>query len=506
MTGSVAPAEAEGPLVLALDLGSSSVRARAFDGRGRPVSGLQARREHEIASGPDGKAEVDAEALLDLAFGCLDDALAQAPRGGPAFAGVAVSSFVGNVVGVDASGRPVTPLILYADTRASEEVAALRAGLDEDAFHQRSGCRFHTGYLPAQFLWMKRARPEWLEQARRWLPWSAYLADRLFGDPRVSYSVASWSGLLDRTALRWDAPLLDLLPIEPSQLPPLCDIDQPWEGLQAAYAGRWPALREARWFPAVGDGAAANVGSGCVDAARLAVTIGTSSAARVVVPDFQDDLPDGLWCYRVDRRRSLLGGALNEGGNVFAWAQETLRLPEGPQLEAAVAALPPAGHGLTFLPLLAGERSPGWEPALRGGLLGLAVGTTPVDILRAGLEGVAFRIASVYGQVQSALRREPEVVASGGALLKSAAWQQILADVLARPVKASSVEEASARGAALLALEALGCGRLEDFAAPLSDVVAPDPARHQVYLGAMRRQQALYDHLLRELRDEVPKP
>jgi gluconokinase len=499
------PAPAEAPLVLALDVGSSSVRARAFDGRGGPVSGLQSSREYAIETGPHGGAELDADVLLERTFECVDEALAQAPPGGPPFAAVAVSSFVGSVVGVDASGRAVTPLVLYADTRAAAEVARLRSRLDEPAFHQRTGCRFHTSYLPAQFLWMARERRQWLEQSRQWLPLDAYLALRLFGDARVSYSVASWSGLLDRTALRWDEPLLELLPIEPSQLPPLCDVDEARPALRPPYDARWPALRGARWFPAVGDGAAANVGSGCVDATRMAVTIGTSSAARVVVPDFRERLPPGLWCYRVDRRRSLLGGALNEGGNLFAWAQETLRLDEGPGLEAALLAAPPAAHGLAFLPLLAGERSTGWEPAMRAGLVGLSLRTTPLDILRAALEGVALRIGMVHDQVRSVLPQDLEVVASGGALLRSPAWQHILADVLARPVTASSADQASARGAALLALEALGQGRLEDFAVAATDVIQPDAARHQAYLEPMRRQQALYDHLLQELSAEGPE-
>jgi gluconokinase len=499
MTGGLPPAAAEAPLVLALDVGSSSVRTLVFDGRGRALDGLKASREYAIPPGADGAAELDPDRLLDLLFECIDETLSRVPAQAPPLAAVAVSSFVGSVVGVDAAGRAATPLVLYADTRAADQVAGMRERLDEPGSHQRTGCRFHTSYLPAQLLWMARERPEWLEAAERWLPLDAYLALRLFGEARVSYSVASWSGLLDRTALAWDEPLLELLPIEPRQLPPLVDLDQASPALRAPFDGRWPALKGARWYPAVGDGAAANVGSGCVDDTRVAVTIGTSSAVRVVVTDFEARLPAGLWCYRVDRRRSLVGGALNEGGSVFAWAQKLLRLEKGEALEHAIAASAPAAHGLTFLPLLAGERSTGWEPALRAGLVGLSLGTGPADVLRAGLEGVAFRIARVYEQLSSVLRGEVEVVASGGALLHSPAWQQILADVLGRPLSTSSAEQASARGAALLALEALGHGRLDAFEAPMSDVVQPDASRHHLYREPMARQQALYEHLLGEL-------
>jgi gluconokinase len=489
-------------MMLALDVGSSSVRVRAFDKQGRAVPALQATRKYAIARDPDGAAEMDVDELLERTFACLDAALAEPGAAGLPIAGVALSTFAGSVVGADASGRAVTPLILYADTRAAADVARLRARHDEPAFHQRTGCRFHTSYLPAQLLWMERERGEWLRSARQWLPLPAYLELQLFGEARVSHSVASWSGLLDRTALTWDAGTLEVLPIGRAQLPPLCEAGDPRQGLRAPFAGRWPALRDVPWFPAIGDGAAANLGSGCTDPRRMAVTIGTSTAVRVVVPDFRAPLPSGLWCYRVDRRRSLLGGALNEGGNMFAWAREVLRLPEGEALDAALAAVLPDGHDLAFLPLLAGERSPGWEPALRGAVAGLSLTTTPVHLLRAALEGVAFRIAQVCDALGTALPSMPQAVASGGALRRSRPWQQILADVLGRPVALSAVDEASARGAALLALEALGHGRLEDFEAPVSHVVEPDAARHLSYAGPRRRQQTLYDHLLKELRED----
>src|SRR5207249_1428264 len=100
-------------------------------------------------------------------------------------------------------------------------------------------------------------------------------------------------------------------------------------------------------------------GSGCTSHSRMALTIGTTGAIRVVQADVPE-VPPGLWCYRVDRRHTLLGGATSEGGNVYAWLHQTVRLGEPDAVEAALAACPPDGHGLTVLSFLAGERSPGW--------------------------------------------------------------------------------------------------------------------------------------------------
>src|SRR5262249_22508837 len=156
--------------------------------------------------------------------------------------------------------------------------------------------------------------------------------------------------LLDRHALTWDAPLLEHLGLTPAQFSPLADVDAPLRGLQhRTYAERWPALRDVPWFPAIGDGAAANVGSGATSQDRMALTVGTTGALRVVRPTVPE-VPAGLWCYRVDRRRALLGGATSEGGNVYAWLRETLNLGAPNAIEQALAAQLPDGHGLTVLP------------------------------------------------------------------------------------------------------------------------------------------------------------
>ncbi len=325
-----------------------------------------------------------------------------------------------------------------------------------------------------------------------------YLELKLFGEAAVTYSVASWSGLLNRSKLEWDRELMAGLPVRAEQLSPLTDARVPRRGLRPKFAARWPMLRDLPWFPAVGDGATANIGSGCVSPARVALTVGTTSALRVVLTDPPDHLPSGLWCYRVDGRRSLLGGALSEGGSVFAWMKATLQLENGPEFEDSVAGMEPDGHGLTVLPFLAGERAPGWAGHARATIHGLTLATTPRDILRAGLEAVAYRIALVFDLLRPVLPADPQVIASGGALLRSPAWLGIIADVLGRPVSVSQVQEASGRGSALLALEALGAlAGLEDAPDFVSVARYPDAGKHARYRLAIERQEALYEKLVK---------
>ena len=306
--------------------------------------------------------------------------------------------------------------------------------------------------------------------------------------------MASATGLFDQNQLRWEGEVIEALPVERSQLSPISG--EPLRGLREEWARRWPALRDVPWFPAVGDGACSNVGCGCTRDDRLALMVGTSGAMRVLWKADSVEIPDGPWCYRADEARFVMGGALSDGGNLVAWLRETLRLPEPEGTERLLAEMKPDSHGLTFLPLLAGERGPGWTDVANGTIAGLSISSTPVEILRAAMEAVALRFALIAEIIQAASPGEKEVVATGGGLLHSPTWTGIMADALGKPVVTSGVEEASSRGAALLALERLGELEIEEAEAPLGETFEPDPDRHEIYREALARQRRLYEAVL----------
>jgi gluconokinase len=345
-------------------------------------------------------------------------------------------------------------------------------------------------------------QPDLFAKVAQWISFGEYLHRQFLGKSVCSFSIASGTGLLNIRKRDWDEELLDILHVRRDQFPPLGDLGDSVSGLTSAYASRWPALRNVPWFPAVGDGAAANVGSGASTVDRWALTVGTSSAIRVIVSPEIPQVPMGLWLYLLDARRALIGGALSEGGNVFAWMKDTLCIPSLEEAEPLVAALAPDGHGLTILPFISGERSLGWHAGVRATVMGLHTDTKPVDILRASMEALAYQLGAVYDQLTLVLDRNevaPTILGSGGALLNSPTFQSIIADTLNTPIYPSLDHEASARGVALLALEALGIipnvvEVPQDVAAP----VLPDPERHAVYMQAAKRQWKLYHLLLGE--------
>jgi gluconokinase len=476
-------------MVIALDVGTSSVRAAFYDSAGRAILGRSHQVQYTPTLTPDGGVEHDATRLLEGVVACLDAIHPNRPPEETRAVGVA--TFWHGLLGFDAGGRPITPVYMWADTRSVGDAQLLRSALDDEALHRRTGCHLHSSYWPAKLRWLARERPAEAQRVARWGSFGEFLELSLFGEATTSVSMASGTGLFDQETTRWDPEALAAAEIEERRLFPLADRTEPRRGLRAPWAGRWPALRTASWFPAIGDGAASNIGSDCVDATRIALNVGTSAALRVVTRD-PPAPPHGLWRYRVDRARAVVGGSTSEGGNVYAWSRQVLRLGRDDEIEAALAALPADGHGLTVLPHLAGERSPGWRGERRGLVGGLRLDTSAVEIVRAVLEAVALRLAMVYGLVAPCASADHAVVASGGALGRSRAWTQIIADALGRPVMWSAEPEATSRGAALLALEALGVvPDLVTARQTLGETFVPDRAHHARYREAIERQRRL---------------
>ena len=475
--------------VLALDIGSSSVRASLSD----PVLRLRGRQIGYAwrISGPF--VELAPHALERIVEQAIDAALAEHRT--PVSA-VGVAAFWHSLIGLDRAGRAVTPLIPWHDTRADDDAGRLREELSERRLHARTGCRLHASYWPARLRWFRRCDRRRFAAVQRWTTFDAWLQERWLGTTGISVSQASGTGLLAQDACDWDPEICRVSGVDPAALGPI--LDAPWlDGeLRPSLARRWPALARARWLPAVGDGAANNIGAGCTSRRRAAVMIGTSGALRVLWAPRQGEtieLPFGLWRYRLDRRHVVAGGALSAGGNVREWVLRTFAAPD--DVEARVARMAPDSHGLTVLPFLSGMRSPGYVPDARGTIAGLTTGTTAADVLRASMEAIAFRFAAVFELLRS-MHDVRDIVAAGGALERSASWTQLLADVLNRPVLRAGARELTSRGAALLAWDRLGVLSLADAGPPAGRIVIPDRARHRTYVRAMRRQEALMDAVL----------
>ncbi|MDI1479176.1 FGGY family carbohydrate kinase [Polyangium sp. y55x31] len=465
--------------VLVIDVGSSSVRAAICDETAHILG--ETVEPYTFTVGVDGTSEVDARKLRGVVEGCVDRIVTNAPP----IEAVAVATFVGNLLGVDAENQPVTPVFTYADTRPAEDVEALRSEVDVARLYQATGCPLHTAYHPARLRWYGRSGRI---VPATWLDFGTYLYRAWFGrEVPCSPSVASWGGLFDRTSRSWSTEWLHILGVPLERLPPLAGSRYVETGLAPAFAERWPALRGAPFLLAIGDGAAAHVGSGAISPRSTSLTVGTTAALRQMraAKSPPCPVPKGLWAYGIDETRELLGGATSEGGNAHAWARAHLKLDGEPLVFGE-----PFAHGLTVLPMFAGERSPGYRPDATATLHGLRLSTTPRDIVQALYESIALRLA----QIHDALGGGEALHAGGGALSASPAWAQMFADAMQTPVHLMG-DEATVRGTAMLALEALGLGSLESLAPSASRIFEPRPEVAEVYRAAKERQIELYERL-----------
>lgn len=463
--------------VLALDLGSSSVRAVVCeadhsDGAGgapdlRPLPDALARRTVTPRQDDDGTGELDPEAYVASLIECLDELTERDVLHG--VERVATSSQWHSVLAVDPAGELRSAALTWLDTRAEP----VRTPDDPEAFHARTGAWVHALYWTTKLPWLRDQLGDQLgdrpgDADVRFVGLPDYVRGVLLGDDATSVSVASGTGLLDLAGCAWDDEALSIAGASRAEVPAIDPADQPLRRLAPAWRDRWPALADAGWHPVLGDGAASNLGSGCASSDAVALTVGTSMAMRVVHTDADvagSELPWQVWRYRVDHRTLVSGIAFSGGGVLHAWVARLLGLDQD---AAEPRTVRPGESGLLVVPLHAGSRPPSTVPPGSGGVVGLSLDTTPEEFLAGTMDGVALEAARSLDSLEKLFGGPLQVVLGGGAVAASPWWRQSFAAALDRTVTIASDAEVGARGAAALALE---------VALPRpTESIRPDPA------------------------------
>ena len=484
--------------ILALDIGTSSVRAGLYLPNAEVLPETMVKQKRQLSATRDGGFEIDAELAFEQVVSAIDELYERCgSKASTAVHGV-ISSFWHSLMGVDEDGNPTTPLYAWAETRPAEFVAELKRDLDQREVHNRTGCPFHSSYWPAKLIWIRRTNPDAFERTHKWLSFPDFLGQRLFGNDATSVSMASGTGIFDIRTQDWDTELLDYLNVKSDELPSLDGGSEASLRFVSAFKERWPNISEVSWFPAIGDGAANNIGAGCFEKDKAALMIGTSGAMRVVYKgDPPTNIPVGLWCYLVDSERVAIGGALSDGGGLYRWLKDNFKIAEDDDLtELEMSKRAPAGHGITFLPFVAGERSTGYNADATGAIIGLRNAHDSVDIVQAALESVAYRFEDIYTRLHSVLPIE-SIIASGGALRASPIWTQIICDVIGVDMSLPYTREASSRGAVLLGAEKSGLiGSIDEAPKPNTKGFESRKEVQAQYKDAMKTHQDMYRMLI----------
>jgi xylulokinase len=475
-------------LVLGLDLGTTSFKAGAFDDAGdRPWSFAAPVTTHR---GPGGRAEQDPAEWLALLQAALGDLRAAGLAG--RVAGLGLTSQVNTHVLLDGAGRALAPAILWQDTRAAADAARLDAAIQD---HERlawwgAPMGVDASHALARMAWAARERPEaWAACRALCLPkdlLALSLTGQLATDPLSNIGLTGADGL-------YPPALLARVPGAAERLPPL----RPMTALvgEAALAPGLPPVPVAvgvmdAWasFLGVGmrgDGDAAWL-SGTSEVLGIASRTGPGAPGILVFPE-----AGGLRVH---------AGPTQSGGDALAWACALLGL--GPEeMEAEVAAAGPAPRTPLFLPHLAGERAPLWDPTARGAFLGLEAGMGRAALARSVYEGVALSARLALEAVEASAGRRAEVLLCGGGGFRSDLWAQIRADAVGRPLHRLRVPDAGVVGAA--ALGAVAARLRPDLAAALASLAAHDRVFEPRPEGARRMDDlfALYRPAWDALRD-----
>jgi gluconokinase len=443
-------------LVLGIDIGTSSARCALFDEKGTRIDGTLAQQAYALHTDSDGKAELDPVSLLNAVRICLertlnaqlkDRSIAAKP-----IAAVGASCFWHSLVGTTVDGQPLTSILTWADSRCRGDAEELRKKLSERQIHARTGCMLHSSFWPAKLRWFARTHADQFRECRYWMSpidWLfLFFCETTPAASRCAHGMASASGLYDQNGRAYDAAMLKQCRLPRERLLPISN-----EPLTTAYelARHFPTLKTARWFPAIGDGAANSLGVGAVKPGLAAINFGTSAAVRIMRPA-PAKAPFGLFRYAVDERRCVIGGAVSNAGNVRAWCLNHLQLPEPAELERILARRPGPTANLRALPFFHSERAPTWRDDLSGVIAGISHATNAIDLYQALTEGTYQRLASI---VESIPGPRPTFIVGGG-IQQSPSSLQRLADVVGAPLVASDEAETSLRGAALYALDRLG--------------------------------------------------
>ena len=461
---------------MGLDVGTTGVKAVAF-GPGSSWRRVAIREYPLLQPAPD-QAVQDPDAIVSAATDALAECVGAAA--GAEVLAVAVSAAMHGLIGLDSELRPLTPLITWADARAWEEALSLQqSGVDLQAL---TGVPVHPMTPLAKLLWFARHEPQTLTAALWWIGLKDYLLAWLTGRLVTELSSASGTGLLDMKARTWSATAIELAGVRPEQLPEILPttFQLPLDAgvaRQVGLPGGTPVLVGAA------DGPLGNLGTGAIAPGLIGLSLGTSGAARMAVPEPSVDRGRTLFCFALTDSVWVIGGAISNGGSVARWVEQSLTpdvrpAGEGPdQAMLELAGSVPAGSdGVVMLPYLLAERAPLWDPGLLGAFLGLRREHTRAHLVRAAVEGVCIQMRLIVDRLDE-IAPVHAVRATGG-VFRSALWGEVMAAMLGRPVQIVGEAAGTALGAAALGLLGLGwTTTLADAVSALADPNAPAPPR-----------------------------
>lgn len=480
--------------ILSIDIGTSACKAAVFDPDGRVVAA------ESVPYGTDyphpSWAQQEPEDWWRAACRALKQLTAAVDPRDIACVGVDGQSW--SAVAVDAQGNVLAPTPIWTDRRARQECDDLRRLMPEEDWFRVDMNPLQPGYSLPKILWYKRHWPAVYENARWMLQSNSLIVLRLTGKATQDLSQGYGLHFFSMRSGQWDRAALEKTGVRPSLFPDILPCHA-IAGSITEQAARQTGLLPGTPVVAGGlDAACATLGVGVIDPGQTQEQGGQSGGMSLCVDQCVGD-PRLILGYHVAPGRWLLQGGTTGGGGALKWLRQQI-CPElsFADMSALAETVPPGSDGLVFLPYLAGERSPLWDPDAKGVFFGLTYAHTRAHMIRAVMEGTAYALrhnieaaAEAGGQVN--------VMRAMGGSANSLIWTQIKSDVTGKPIDVPSSDTATGLGAAILAGVAAGIYR--DFEDAVRRTVhvqrrhAPQMEHQAIYETGYRKYRALYARL-----------
>ena len=483
-----------------IDIGTTHTKAVVVNGEGKTF--FETKKGYDLLHPQPGYEEQDANIILQAVVDVIKQALLTVPQQDK-IAAIGFSAAMHSILPVDKQGNPLYNAIIWADTRSKKEAWKIKQQAVSQSIYKNTGIPIHPMSPLCKIVWFKDHQPAIFAGTHKFISIKEFIFSRLFGKYIVDYSIASATGYFNIRERKWEQDALDMAGISEEKLSvPVDTIHAEYE-LLPYYRDLFGLKESIPFITGSSDGCLANLGSGAVVHGETALTIGTSGAVRMTVHEPIRANNESLFTYLLADNIYVRGGAINNGGIVLKWLAE-LFLPGDQQDEshyeellALASKVSPGADGLLFLPYLLGERAPVWDADAKGVLTGLSLKHKKEHIVRAALEGICFTLYQIIKQLEVVYGEIKEIYVSGG-FIRSSFWVQLIADVTGKKLNVTGMKDASAIGAAYLAMYATGS--LKDLAevkqfTDICDVYEPDAANHEAYTKRFQVFNLLYPQL-----------
>lgn len=417
---------------IGIDIGTTNIKAVLFDDNYHEIENISTPIQ-TIYTGDF--AEQDIQEIVDVVFSSIER------LNNKDVSHISFSSAMHSIILSSSDLCPFTKNVIWLDNRSKDLINNFKEQADWLSFYHKTGTPIHTMSPFAKLLWYKE-NTSFINKDIRVFGIKEYIIYKLTGEFVEDYSIASATGLMNIHTLRWDIDILDYIGINEDQLPRLVDTNQTFSALNYSF----------KVVVGASDGCLVNIGVGALSKGQTTLTLGTSGAVRMTVYEPVLDPHGRTFCYYIKKNTYVIGGAVNNGGNVLTWLGRVFYKSK----EEMFDDLPDLLHrtnegsnGLVFFPFLFGERAPFWDANLTASFVGLTHNHTRDDMVRAVIESVLFNLKHVLEILESNSCKSNELYISGG-VLQNLEILDLLAGIFKIKIHIQDSYEAAAIGAVLL--------------------------------------------------------